>query len=144
VLHRETDLLTRLRAAAGLYRGRGDGPEGGPFIARMRVTPVVRGRALTLDYEATSERDGLRHLEHTVMVAGEGGRLELHVACLDLPGVVRFVATGPGQFTAYDGPMAARIVLEMPAPGALTYAWWWSRDESQPSEQSRAELRLTG
>src|SRR5205814_2521397 len=28
-----TDVLTRLAAAPGLYRGRGDGPEGGPFVA---------------------------------------------------------------------------------------------------------------
>jgi hypothetical protein len=145
VLHHDTDrLLPRLTAAAGLYRGRGDGPESGPFLARLRLTPVVRGRAVTLDYEATSERDGLQHVEHTVLAANEAGRLELHVVSLELPGVVRFVATGPGQFTAYDGPVAARIVLEIPQPGALTYAWWWSRDGSDPREQSRAELRHTG
>jgi hypothetical protein len=145
VLHHDTDrLLPRLSAAAGLYRGRGDGPESGPFLARLQLTPVVRGRAVTLDYEATSERDGLQHVEHTVLAANEAGRLELHVASLALPGVVRFVSTGPGQFTAYDGPMAARIVLEIPQPGALTYAWWWSRDGSDPREQSRAELRHTG
>jgi hypothetical protein len=142
--HDTTNLIGRLTAGAGLYRGRGDGPESGPFLARLQLTPVVRGRALTLDYEAISERDGLRHLEHTVLAAGEDGRLELHVACLDLPGVVRFVATGPGEFTAYDGPVIARIVLEVPSPGTLTYAWWWSRDESEPREQSRAELRRTG
>ncbi|HEU4423288.1 MAG TPA: hypothetical protein VFR67_12210 [Pilimelia sp.] len=142
--HDTTNLLPRLIASAGLYRGRGDGPESGPFLARMQLTPVVRGRALALDYEATTERDGLRHLEHTILAPGEAGRLELHVACLDLPGVVRFVATGPGQFTAYDGPVIARIVLEAPAPGALTYAWWWSRDGAEPREQSRAELRHTG
>ena len=142
--HDTTNLLGRLTASAGLYRGRGDGPESGPFLARMQLTPVVRGRALTLDYEGTTERDGLRYLEHTVLAAGEAGRLELHVACLDLPGVVRFVATGPGQFSAYDGPVTARIVLEAPSPGLLTYAWWWSRDGGDPKEQSRAELRRTG
>jgi len=146
VLHpHDTDrLLPRLVAATGLYRGRGDGLDSGPFLARLQVTPVVRGRAVTLDYEATSERDGLQQLEHAVLAAGEAGRLELHVASLELPGVVRFVATGPGEFTAYDGPVAARIVLEIPQPGALNYAWWWSRDGSEPREQSRAELRLTG
>jgi hypothetical protein len=139
-----TDLLTRLATAPGLYRGRGDGPESGPFLGRMLVTPVVRGRALTLDYEATTDRDGLRHLEHTVLVAGDGGGLELHVACLELPGVTRFVETDAGFFRAYDAPLAARIVLSNPRPGVISYAWWWSRGESEPLEQSRCELRRSG
>ncbi len=138
------DLLARLAADPGLYRGRGDGPETGPFVARIDVSTVVRGRAVTLDYEAVNDRNGLQHVEHTVLVTGEGGRLELHVACLELPGVVRFVETGPGEFTAYDGPTPARIVVGTPAPGTLTYGWWWARDEAQPREQSRAEVRRTG
>ena len=44
------DLLQRLTKAPGLYRGRGDGMESGPFIARIQVTPIVRGRAVVLDY----------------------------------------------------------------------------------------------
>ena len=138
------DLLARLAAHPGLYRGRGDGPESGPFVARITVTAVVRGRAVTFDYEAVSDRNGLQHVEHTVLATGEGGRLELHVACLELPGVVRFVETGPGVFTTYDGPTPARIAIGMPGPDLLTYGWWWARDEAEPREQSRAEVRRTG
>jgi hypothetical protein len=136
-------LLARLAAAPGLYRGHGDGPESGPFIARLALASVVRGRAVTLDYEATSDRHGLQHVEHSILVAGESGRLELHVACLELPGVVRFVQTTSDEFASYDGPVAVRIRLAAPRPGSLTYAWWWSRDESEPREQSRAELYRT-
>ena len=139
-----TDLLTRLGGAPGLYRGRGDGPESGPFVARIAVATVLRGRAVTLDYEAVNDRNGLQHVEHTVLATGEGGRLELHVACLELPGVVRFVETGAGTFAAYDGPVPARIVVSLPGNGLLRYSWWYARDESEPSEQSRAEVRLTG
>ncbi|MEV0727842.1 MULTISPECIES: hypothetical protein [Polymorphospora] len=138
------ELLSRLAAAPGVYRGRGDGPESGPFVARMAVTSAVHGRALILDYEATSDRDGLQHVEHTVLVVGEGGRPELHVACLKLPGVVRFAQTAPNQFTAYEGPMVARITLTVPQPGAVSYGWWWSRDEAEPREQFRAEMRRSG
>lgn len=138
------DLFGRLAGAVGVYRGRGDGPESGPFVARMAVASAVRGRAVTIDYEATNDRDGLQHVEHTVLVAGEGGRLELHVACLELPGVVRFTQTAHGEFTAYEGPLVARIMLALPQPGAITYAWWWSRDESVPKEQWSADLRRTG
>ena len=139
-----TDLLKRLAAAPGLYRGRGDGLESGPFVARIAVASAVRGRAVTLDYEAVSDTRGVQHVEHSVLTAGEGGRLELHVSCAELPGVVRFVETKAGEFSAYDGPLPARIVVTVPRDGVLTYGWWWARGESDPREQSRAEVRRTG
>jgi hypothetical protein len=139
-----TDLLNRLAINAGLYRGRGDGMESGPFIARIKVTPVVRGRAVVLDYEAFSDAKGLQHVEHTVLTSNESGRLELHVACNELPGVIRFLEARPGVFSSFDGPMPARILVTVPADGALTYGWWWSRDEADPREQHRAEVRRTG
>ena len=71
-----TDLLKRLAAAPGVYRGRGDGLESGPFVARIKVTSVVRGNAITLDYEAVSDSKGLQHVEHTILTASEAGRLE--------------------------------------------------------------------
>jgi hypothetical protein len=138
------DLLKRLANAPGLYRGRGDGLESGPFMARIQVTPVVRGRAVVLDYEAFSDAKGLQHVEHTILTTGESGRLELHVACAELPGVVRFLESRPGVFATYDGPMPARILVTVPADGVLTYGWWWSRDDAEPREQSRAEVRRTG
>src|SRR5439155_26390388 len=104
-----TDLLKRLAAAPGLYRGRGDGLESGPFVARIVVASLVRGRVVTIDYEAFSDGRGLQHVEHSLLTLGEGGGLELHVTCSELPGVVRFVETRPGEFTAYDGPLPARI-----------------------------------
>jgi hypothetical protein len=136
-----SDLLVQLAALPGLYRGRGDGPESGPFLARIDVSPVVGRRGVTIDYEAVSDRRGLQHTEHSVLTGGEDGRLSLHVLCSDLPGVIRFSETGPGVFTAYDGPLQARIVIGVPAPGHLSYSWWWSRDESPPQEQHRAEVR---
>jgi hypothetical protein len=136
-----TDLLAALIAAPGVYRGRGDGPESGPFVARLAVTPAVKGRAVTLDYEATSDRNGLQHVEHSVLVVGGDGRLELHVACVELPGVTRFTQVGTGEFAAYDGPLPARIVITQPGADALTYAWWWARDEADMREQSRATVR---
>jgi hypothetical protein len=117
--------------------------ESGPFMARIQVTPVVRGRAVVLDYEAFSDAKGLQHVEHTILTSGEGGRLELHVACLELPGVVRFVESRPGVFATLEAPMPARILVTIPAEEALTYGWWWSRDDAEPREQSRAEVRRT-
>jgi hypothetical protein len=90
-----------------------------------------------------SDSHGLQHVEHTVLIAGEGGRLELHVACLELPGVVRFLEVRPGVFSAYEGPMPAKILMTIPSEASLTYGWWWSRDDAEPREQSRAEVRRT-
>ena len=138
------DLLSKLTSQPGIYRGRGDGLDSGPFVARIVVAAMVRGRAAVIDYEAFSDVNALQHVEHTILTRGEGGRLELHVTCLELPGVVRFVETKPGEFTAYEGPLPARIVMTMPHDGVLTYGWWWTRNESEPREQSRAEVRRTG
>jgi hypothetical protein len=99
---------------------------------------------VTLDYEATSDRRGLQHVEHTVLTVGEDGRPALYVLCGELPGVVRFAEGKPGVFTLYDGPLQARIIITVPGPGHLTYSWWWSRDESDLTEQFRADVRRTG
>ena len=136
--------LTSLLGAPGVYRGRGDGAESGPFLARIVVAPVVSARGVVIDYEATSDRRGLQHVEHSVLTIGEDGRPALHVLCSEMPGVVRFAESKPGVFTAYDGALTARIVITVPHPGHLTYSWWWSRDEGEPKEQSRAEVRRTG
>jgi hypothetical protein len=58
--------------------------------------------------------------------------------------VVRFTEGKPGVFTLYDGPLQARIIISVPSPGHLTYSWWWSRDDTELSEQFRAEVRGTG
>lgn len=138
----ERDLLQRLVAAPGIYRGDGDGPESGPFVARLEIRPAVQGRVVLIDYEAFGE-DGLSQLDHAMLAEDEAARLDLHVSSLELPGVVRFVETGPGEFVAYEGPVLARIVIGTPGEGRLTYAWWWARGDSAPKEQSRADLTLT-
>ncbi len=137
-------LLGSLLGAPGIYRGRGDGAESGPFLARTVLTPVVSGRGVAIDFEATSDGRGLQHVEHSVLTVGEGGRPALHVLCTELPGIVCFAESRPGVFTAYDGGLTARIVVRIPQADHLVYSWWWSRDEGEPKEQFRAEMRRTG
>lgn len=139
-----TDLLTQLLHAQGVYRGRGDGAETGPFLARIEVRAVVGGRGVVIDYEASNDRDGVQHAEHSVLSEDENGRLALHVLCSELPGVTRFSQNQPGTFTAYDGSLQARIVVKIPVVDALSYAWWWSRDGDALHEQSRADVHRTG
>lgn len=139
-----SDILVQLTTLPGLYRGRGDGAESGPFVARIDVTSVVGRRGVALDYEAVSDRRGVQHHEHSVLAAGDDGRLSLHVLCSELPGVVRFAERSAGEFVAYQGSLQARIVVTVPAPGRLVYSWWWSRDDAPAREQLRADVRRTG
>jgi len=139
-----SELLATLLDAQGTYRGRGDGPETGPFLARIDVRAVIDGRGVAVDVEATSDQHGLHHGEHTVLTTDENGRLALHVLCTEMPGVVRFTEGKPGVFTSYDGPLQARIVVTTPADDQLVWAWWWTRNDSPLAEQFRAEVTRTG
>ena len=42
----------------------------------------------------------------------------------------RFVQTAAG------GPFTMQVVIEMPEPGRLSYAWWWATAGEEPVEQS--------
>jgi hypothetical protein len=133
-----SDLLNRLAAAPGVYRGTGDGPESGPFTARLEVRTVVGGRAVILDFEAV-DGDGVTHVDHCMLAEDERSRPELNVVSDELPGIVRFIQAEPGVFVAFE-PIKAKIVIGL-ADGELSYAWWWTRDDSPARPQSSATLR---
>jgi hypothetical protein len=57
---------TLLELPAGLYRGLITGLESGECSARIQVRQIPGG-GLAVDYEATSERAGLQHAEHTLV-----------------------------------------------------------------------------
>ncbi|MGH8791076.1 MAG: hypothetical protein ACRDXX_00300 [Stackebrandtia sp.] len=136
-----SDLLAKLAAAPGIYRGKGDGPESGPFHARLEVRSVVEGRAVTLDYEAFGEH-GVRRVEHSMLSEDERSRPELYMVADELPGIVRFAESEPGVFAVFE-PIKAKVAISLSGDGTLTYAWWWTRDDSPAKAQSRAELRRT-
>lgn len=134
-----SDLLARLANAPGIYRGEGDGPENGPFHARLEVRTVVAGRAVTLDYESVGEH-GVRQVEHSMLSADERSRLELYLVSDDLPAVGRFTEAEPGVFAVFE-PIKAKVALELSAEGVISYSWWWARDDGPARAQSSAQLR---
>lgn len=136
-----SDLLTGLAARPGVYRGKGDGPESGPFHARCEVRTAVDGRVALLDYEAVGG-DGVQHVDHVMLAVDERSRPELHVVSDELPGIVRFTESEPGTFVAFE-PIHAKIVIKLGKDGAVTYAWWWSRDEGPARPQSESTMYRT-
>lgn len=129
----------------GIYVGVGDGPESGPFVARIEVAAAPNG-GLIIDYDAMSREEGLQHREHTLLSVGPDGRDVLHVAHSESPFVTEMVAVEPGSWHFRQrepfGPYDREIVVEVPEPGRLTYAWRWAERGATPVEQSKADVRL--
>jgi hypothetical protein len=141
---RSMGVATTLAAALGTYYGTGDGDESGPFLARIAVSALPNG-GVALDYEATSHEFGLQHREHTLLIAGPGGRDMLYIAQSESAYVTTLVesAPGSGRFEEDEatGEYALAVVIEVPEPGQLSYAWWWG-ESGLIAEQSRADVAL--
>ena len=129
--------------AIGTYFGTGDGDESGPFVSRIDVSRLPNGGIL-IGYEATSREQGVQHLEQTMLVAGPDGRDQLFVAHSEASFVTVMVETeaGSGRFEQPEspGPFVMSIVIEVPEPDRLTYAWWWGANGDEPVEQSKADV----
>ncbi len=124
-----------LGTTPGLYRGLVTGLESGECSARIEVRQAPGG-CLTIDYEATSEREGLQHREHT-LVAPDG----LFVAFSESPGVSVFAMSADGIFVcSAPGPYAMEIHASFD-DGVLSWAWHWAEKGVQPAEMSRAVCR---
>ena len=140
-------LSRRLFEATGVYFGTGDGPESGPFVARIAVSALPNG-GVAIDYEATSREQGVQHLEHSLLVSGPDGNDQLFIAHSESPIVTVMSESEPGsgrfEQVAQVGPYTRAVVIESPARGALAYAWWWAAAGEMPTEQSRATVTLAG
>ena len=139
-------LAATLATAPGVYYGTGDGPESGPFVSRIEVARLPNG-GVSIEYEATSREQGVQHLEHSLLAAGPDGRDRLYIAHSEAPFVTEMIAVDANstRFVQPEraGPFAMEVVIEVPEPGRITYAWWWAAGEDAPTEQSRADARIT-
>lgn len=135
-------LATALAESPGVYFGTGDGPESGPFVSRIEVSPLPNG-GVCIDYEATSREQGVQHRERSLLSAGPDDRDRLFVAHSEAPFVTEMIAAeaGSNRFVQRElaGPFVMEIVIEQPEPGRLTYAWWWAQPGETPTEQSKAD-----
>ena len=134
-------LSSTLVAAPGTYFGTGDGPESGPFLSRLVVVGLPNG-GVSIDYEATSHGQGLQHAEHSLLAPGPDGRDRLYIAHSESPFVTEMIESRRerGRFVTAEptGAVAIEVVITVPAPGRITYSWWWADAGDTPTEQSRA------
>ena len=135
-------LLTELRGQPGVYVGSGDGPESGPFTARIQVSASLDGLGCDIAYEAWDGPEH-KHREQTLLAPSMGGGAVLTVLCRELPGLAVLPERDPGIFTNGASLDEFRIEIRISLAGpALTYAWWWAFPGAELREQSRAEVRL--
>lgn len=126
-----------LNTPLGLYRGLVTGLESGECSARIEVGRAPGG-SLIVDYEATSEREGIQHREHTVVTSDA-----LYVAFSEAPGVSVFASTTDGVYDcSAAGPYVMRIHARF-VDGTLTWSWHWAETGQEPKEMSRAVCRLS-
>jgi hypothetical protein len=131
-------ILDRLSAVPGTYWGSGDGPHSGPFIARITVT-VTKSGAIDLDYEAWTQGAGLQHAERAVIRRTESGPVVLESTLAGQAEPLSFQEGQPGVFGSLDGQMVG-VVIDI-RDGTLSWAWWWTAEDDQLKEQSRAVVR---
>jgi hypothetical protein len=138
------DLAETLFDAPGLYVGRGDGVESGPFIGRLLVTPLPSGRGVVIDYEALSTEHMVQHVEHAMLGIGADGRHVLYVSHVESPTIAVMVEQRPGYFVDVAAGAVAHQAVEItcPADGELTYAWWWAEPGEDAIERSKVDAQL--
>lgn len=140
-------LAATLADASGTYYGTGDGPESGPFVSRIEVKKLPNG-GVSIEYEATSREQGVQHLEHSLLAAGPDGRDRLYIAHSEAPFVTEMIAAEANSTRFVQpqpaGPFVMEVVIEIPEPDRITYAWWWAADGQTPTEQSKADARMAG
>jgi hypothetical protein len=131
-------ILDRLHAVPGTYWGSGDGPHSGPFIARVTVT-ANRSGSIDLDYEAWTQGAGLQHAERALIRRADNGHVVLESTLAGQAEPLSFQEGQPGVFGSLDGQQVG-VVIDI-REGTLSWAWWWTADDEQLKEQSRAVVR---
>ncbi len=131
-------ILERLRAVPGTYWGSGDGPHSGPFVARVTVI-ARRSGAVDLDYEAWTQGAGLQHAERAVIRRNDSGHVLLESTLAGQGEPLSFQEGQAGVFGSLDGQQVG-VVIDV-RDGTLSWAWWWTADDDQLKEQSRAVVR---
>ena len=148
------DLLTTLAARAGAFTGRGTNHENQAFTARLTITPVMAGRALTLHYVATGIDGHHLHEEFTLLALAGDQRLCLWPVMNELPFVMPHIETGdanaPGA--ALRGVFATgrrdaadqfreEIGIECTTDGGLRYSHAWGLPGGAFEARSSCELQ---
>ena len=148
------NLLATLTARAGAFTGRGTNHENQAFTARLTITPVMAGRALTLHYVATGIDGQHLHEEFTLLALAGDQRLCLWPVMDELPFVIPHVETGDASApcAALRGVFATgrrdaadqfreEIGIECTTDGGLRYSHAWGLPGGAFEARSSCELQ---
>ncbi len=136
-----SSLLTALRAQPGIYVGEGDGPESGPFSARIEVSPSLDGLGCDIGYEAWHGAEH-KHREQSLLAPAMDGGAVLTVLCAELPGLAVLPEVEPGVFANGAPADGFRIEISISLEGPqLVYSWGWAPPGAELREQSRADVQ---
>ena len=137
-----SSILAGLRERPGVYVGEGDGPESGPFSARIEVSPSLDALGCDIRYEAWHGPEH-RHREQSLLAPSMEGGAVLTVLCQELPGLAVLTESEPGVFINGAGADGFRIRIGVSLDDAeLVYSWAWAFPGAELIEQSRAVVRL--
>ena len=141
-----TDLLDALLTSPGRYVGpqtdpTATNPDGS--VARIEVTPLPGGTAVSLAYEVLSPAHGMVHHEHAVLARTMGG-LVLVTSHNHSPVTTVIAETEPGYFpsTEATSPFPMAIRLEVPEPGHLVYTWSYGWEDQPMCVRDIGDVRL--
>jgi hypothetical protein len=115
--------------------------------ARIVVTALPGGAGVSLDYEilnGVAPGPVLGHVEHTVIGTADDGTTIMVIAHTHGEGISVLRETGPGVFEPGEGPVPypMKVVVSVPEPGRLRYAWWYGSPGEEATERDVAELEL--
>ncbi len=139
-------IVSELLDRPGLYIGTDD-VVGTELVgaARIVVTPLPGGAGVSLDYEilnGLAPGPVLGHVEHTVIGTADDGTTIMVIAHTHGRRISVLRETGPGVFEPGGGPVPypMKVVVSVPEPGRLRYAWWYGSPGEDATERDVAEL----
>lgn len=144
------DILSALLQSPGVYVGTGQDfgePENDRKLwnARIEITPLPGGAAVSIDYECFLQEHGRFHTEHSVLGQLPEGRV-LFVAHSHGDTVLLLHEDEPGHFVDRHGTSRFPVehVIEVPEPGRIVHHWRLGRDGGEIEERDTADVRLVG
>jgi len=138
-------IVDDLLANPGLYLGIDrDATSDFRGAARIIIAPLPGNAGATIDYELFNPDDPDRvrgHIEHSIIARVHDGTNVLVTGHDHGASLAIMRETEPGAFeSAKEEPFPMKVVVSVPEPGKLRYAWWYGPADGDATERDVALL----